>query len=92
MKYLLDNVIKYKIDTVSEVEKLHEEMKKLPRCTLTEFSYKTKYVKEKGEVVGEYQLVSVKLTFNDEKEPENSFIDVYFGNEENATDEVSQSF
>ena len=89
MKYLLENVIKYKIDTVPQVEKLHEKMKNLPNCTLVEFSYKTKYVKEKGEVIGEYQIVTVKLNFNDEKEPENCFIDVTFSDgEEDAVAEV----
>lgn len=80
MKYLLETNVKYKIDTVNEVEKLHEEMKNSSDYTLTEFSYKTKYIKEKGEVIGEYQLVSAKLILNDEKEPENSLIDIYFTN------------
>lgn len=78
MKYLLETNVKYKIDTVNEVEKLHEEMKNSPDYTLTEFSYKTKYVKEKGEVIGEYQVVSAKLVLNEEKDPENSLIDIYF--------------
>lgn len=84
MKYLLETNVKYKIDTVDEVEKLHEEMKKSPDYTLTEFSYKTKYVKEKGDIIGEYQIVSAKLVLNDEKEPENGLIDIYFSN---GTDE-----
>lgn len=78
MKYLLETNVKYKIDTVSEVTKLHEEMENSPDYTLTEFSYKTKYVKEKGEVIGEYQVVSAKLVLNEEKDPENSLIDIYF--------------
>ena len=28
MKYLLTNTVTYRVDTVAEVEKLHEEMKK----------------------------------------------------------------
>lgn len=78
MKYLLETNVKYKINTVNEVEKLHTEMKNSPDYTLTEFSYKTKYVKEKGEVIDEYQVVTAKLVFNDEKDPENSLIDIYF--------------
>ena len=78
MKYLLETNVKYKISTVSEVEKLHEEMKNSRYYTLTEFSYKTKYVKEKGEVIDEYQVVSAKLVLNDEKEPENGLVDIYF--------------
>ena len=36
------------------------------------------YIKEKGEVIGEYQVVSAKLVLNEEKDPENSLIDIYF--------------
>ena len=87
MKYLLETNVKYKINTVSEVEKLHEEMKNSRHYTLTEFSYKTKYVKEKGEVIDEYQVVSAKLVLNDEKEPENGLVDIYFStNDEGEKD------
>ena len=37
-----------------------------------------KYVKVKGEIVDEYQVVKAKKVFNNEKEPE-SMIDVKYG-------------
>ena len=49
-----------------------------PSFELTAFSYTTKYVKVKGEIVDEYQVVKAKKVFNNEKEPE-SMIDVKYG-------------
>ncbi|MBQ9657452.1 MAG: hypothetical protein IJV31_01625 [Clostridia bacterium] len=40
---------------------------------LTNFSYTTKYIKEKGEIVEEYQIVKAKKVFNEEKFPEGHF-------------------
>lgn len=68
-KYLLTSTDTYRVETVKDVEALHEELKNNPRFQLVSFSYKTKYIKEKGEVIGEYQVVSAKKVFNDEKEP-----------------------
>ena len=45
--------------------------------TLVSFSYKTKYIKEKREIVGEYQVVTAKKVFNDEKEPDRS-IEIHY--------------
>jgi hypothetical protein len=69
MKYLLNTVETYRVDTVAEVEQLHKEFKEDSKFTLTSFGYKTKYIKEKGDIVDEYQLVTVKKEFNQEKEP-----------------------
>ena len=69
MKYLISATEVYRVKTVEDVEKLHEELKMDSHFTLSSFSYKTRYQKSKGEVVDEWQLVTVKKTFNDEKEP-----------------------
>ena len=69
MKYLINTVVQYRVGTVEEVEKLHEELKKDSHFTLASFKYQTKYLKQKGEIVDEWQLVTVKKVFNDEKEP-----------------------
>lgn len=69
MKILLNDVHTYRVDTVEEVEQLHQELKENPAFTLASFSYKTKQIKAKGEVIDEYQLVSAKIVFTDEKEP-----------------------
>ena len=69
MKYLISTVDTYRVDTVEEVESLHEELKNDPHFILSSFSYKTKQKKSKGEVDEEWQLVSAKKEFNAEKEP-----------------------
>lgn len=71
MKYLINSVDTYRVETVEQVEALHEELKDDPHFILASFSYKTKFVKVKGEVVEEYQLVSAKKIFNEEKDPSN---------------------
>lgn len=69
MRYLLTTTEKYRVGTVEEAEALHEEFLKDGRYTLNSFGYTTKYIKEKGQIVEEYQVVTVKKTFNEEKEP-----------------------
>lgn len=69
MKYLISTTDVYRVPTVAEVEQLHEELINDTHFTLNAFSYKTKQIKQKGEIIDEYQLVTVKKLFNDEKEP-----------------------
>ena len=78
VKYLINDVTTYRVETVKDVEKLHEELLADPSFELTAFSYTTKYIKVKGEIVDEYQIVKAKKVFNNEKEPE-SMIDVKYG-------------
>ena len=77
MKFLICSTDTYRVNTVEEVEQLHEDLKQNPAFTLASFSYKTKYIKEKGEIVEEYQLVQAKKIFADEKEPESDVSIVY---------------
>lgn len=67
--YLLSCTDVYRVETVGEVEALHEELANDINFTLTAFSYKTKYIKVKGDIVGEYQVVTAKKIFDDEKDP-----------------------
>jgi hypothetical protein len=69
MKYLVNTVDTYRVDTVEEVEQLHEDLKADSHFTLAAFSYKTKQIKVKGVVEEEYQLVVAKKLFNEEKNP-----------------------
>lgn len=69
MRYLVSSVDTYRVPTVDEVERFHEELKNDSHFTLASFGYKHKEVKQKGEVVDEYELVTIKKLFNDEKEP-----------------------
>lgn len=73
VKYLLKAVNTYRVHTVAEVEQLHEELKHNPSFELTAFSYTTKDIKIKGEVIDQYQVVKAQLVFANEKEPEAQF-------------------
>lgn len=70
MKYLINSVDTYRVGTVAEVEQLHAELKDDPNFELVSFNYKTKQIKQKGEVIEEYCLVQAKKVFADEKWPE----------------------
>lgn len=69
MKWLIKVVETYVVPTVAEVENLHEEFLQDNHYQLTGYSYKTKEVKSKGEVIDEYQVVTATKIFNQEKEP-----------------------
>ena len=73
MKYLINVTNTYSVHTVSDVESLHEELKNNRLFELVAFSYTTKYMKEKGQIIDEYQVVKAKLVFADEKNPEARF-------------------
>lgn len=77
MKYLINSVDTYRVATVEDVERLHEELKADPNFSLAAFSYKTKQIKQKGDIIDEYQLVTVKKLFNNEKEPD-TFIEINY--------------
>ena len=77
MKYLISTTDVYRVPTVAEVEQFHEELINDTHFTLNAFSYKTKQIKQKGEIVDEYQLVTAKKLFNDEKEPDTN-IDIKY--------------
>lgn len=70
MRYLLKAVDTYRVASVNDVETLHEELLNDPTFDLVAFSYKTKYIKAKGDVVEEYQVVSATKMFTDERDPE----------------------
>ena len=75
-KYLIKTTMTYRVATVDEVEQLHEDLINNENFSLIGFGYKTKVIKQKGEIVEEYQLVTATVTINDEKEPEDSAMDV----------------
>ena len=75
-KYLIKTTMTYRVATVDEVEQLHEDLINNENFSLIGFGYKTKAIKQKGEIVEEYQLVTATVTINDEKEPEDSAMDV----------------
>lgn len=77
MNYVTQIVQSIRVPNVNEVEKLHTKMRDDNRFELKKFEYTHKEIKEKGEVVEEYELVKATLLFNAEKEPTH-FVDVQF--------------
>ena len=77
MKYLLKAVDTYRVPTIADVEALHEQLLNDPTFDLTAFSYKTKQIKAKGEVIEEYQVVTATKIFTNEKDPEDVYIVTY---------------
>lgn len=77
MKYLINTTDVYRVETVEDAERLHEELKNDGNFTLVSFGYKTKYIKVKGDIVEEYQLVTAKKTFNEEKDP-SRFVEISY--------------
>ena len=69
-KYLINNVLTFRVPTVEDALALRDELQHTDYAELVNFSYATKYIKAKGEILEEYQLVKAKLEFNAEKEPE----------------------
>ena len=67
--YLVKTTDVYREDSVGEVEQFHKDLKGDPHFELESFAYQQKQVKQKGEIVDEYCLVTVKKKFNDPKEP-----------------------
>ena len=66
MKYLLNVVETYRVDTVDEALEMRDEMSVNGVYELQSFRYTTKYDKKHDE---EYQVVKVKKSVNSEKEP-----------------------
>jgi hypothetical protein len=79
MRYLLKAVDTYRVATVADVEALHQELLDDSTFDLTAFSYKTKYIKAKGEIVEEYQVVTATKVFTEEKEPDRTVSVIYEG-------------
>lgn len=70
MNYLLKVTNTYRVPTVADALALREELSQIDCGELMSFSYTTKYIKEKSEIVGEYQLCKATIEFTPEKEPE----------------------
>lgn len=68
MKYLLNVVETYRVDTEQEANQLIEEAK--ADGNLTKYSCNHKERKQKGEIVDEWECVVLSRKFSDEREPE----------------------
>lgn len=76
MAYLVNVTNVYRVPTVQDALELRKELEK-GAGELISFSYTTKYLKQKGEIIEEWQQVKAKLVFNDEKKPESPIREYY---------------
>lgn len=70
MCYTLKTTNVYRVPTVEDALRLRKHLEKTCIGELVAFSYKTKYIKAKGEIVEEYQVVTATIAIDNEKDPE----------------------
>ena len=70
MYYTLKTTNVYRVPTVEDALALREHLERESVGELTAFKYTTKYIKSKGEIVEEYQVVTATFSIDNEKEPE----------------------
>lgn len=70
MKYLIQTVETYRVDSEGEADQLIQEAKKDSRFDLLKSSTEKKDVKSKGEIIDTYYKVQLHKAFNEIKEPE----------------------
>lgn len=76
MTHLIKVTNTYRVPTVQDALELRKQLDTLPG-ELTSFKYATKYIKAKGEIIEEYQIVTATLQFDNEKEPEGTIREFY---------------
>lgn len=69
MTYLVKATNVYRVPTVEDALNLRKDLEH-GAGELTNFAYATKYIKQKNEIIEEYQQVKATLIFNDEKTPD----------------------
>lgn len=77
MKYLIQTVETYRVDSESEAEQLIQEAKKDTKFDLLKSSTEKKDVKAKGEIIDTYYRVQLNKGFNEIKEPETDVRIIY---------------
>lgn len=80
IKWLLKSTNEYRLETLSDVEEFHKQLQKQASngYTLTSFSWSEKIKKSKEEILDQYFVVKYTFTFNDPKDPENTFSDISY--------------
>lgn len=77
MKYLLAVTEKYRVSNEDEALKFIDEAKNDRGYVLNKYTTQKKEVKQKGEIVDEYVVVSLTKIFNNEKEPTDEIVVSY---------------
>lgn len=82
MGYLIDIVMRKRFDSEAEAKRFIEQMNHGTSYEVVKHSVDKKERKQKGEIVDTWYLTTLKLKFNDEKEPDFD-INVSFNGETN---------
>lgn len=77
MKYLLAVTEKYRVSSEDEALKFIDEAKNDKSYVLNKYTTQKKEVKQKGEIIDEYVVVSLTKIFNNEKEPTDEIVVSY---------------
>lgn len=72
-KFLIKSTEVYRIDSESEANNFIDQQKN--KYEVSKYSSELKERKIKGEVADSWYRVTIVKTYNDEKEPENAFIE-----------------
>lgn len=72
-KFLIRSTEVYRIDSESEANNFIDQQKK--KYEVSKYSSELKERKIKGEIADSWYRVTIVKTYNDEKEPENAFIE-----------------
>lgn len=70
MCYTLKQTTTYRVPTVEDALRLRKHLEKTSDGELVSFKYTTKYIKAKGDIIDEYQVVVATFNIDNEKEPE----------------------
>lgn len=70
MYYTLKTTNVYRVPTVDDALKLRKHLENTSAGELVSFKYATKYIKAKGTIIEEYQIVTATFNIDNEKEPE----------------------
>lgn len=68
--FLIQSVEKYRLDSQEDVDTFLEELKESEYFNILKYSSERKEVKQKGEVVDSYYILTVTKSFNDLKDPQ----------------------
>ena len=62
-KYLINNTLVFRVPTVEDALALRDELSENPYGELTNFSYTTKYIKAKGEIIDSWYIVTIEFNY-----------------------------
>ena len=80
-KFLIKSTNEVRIENKQEIEEFRQELEedaKTYGCTLTNFSWNEKTVKEKGEIVDYYYQVKYTFSFNSLAEPNRAYTTINY--------------